>query len=322
MDIQLIVLGIVAFLVIVTLAKSIKIVSHAQLYVIERLGKFHKVLEGGLNIIIPFVDHVRARYTTQEQIINLIPQSVITRDNVSITIDGLVYFKISDAQKATYGVFNLQESIAQLAQTTLRSQIGKMELDETLSSREEMNMVLQQALDDASDNWGTKVQRVEISDITVPDDVQQAMELQLRATRERRAIETKAAADKNATIAKAEGDRQRVFLEAEAIERMAEAEKKQKILLAEAERQQEILLAQGQQQALELIATVLRENPQSGEYILAKDRIDAWTGIASSDSSNKVVVPYEASELIGSLSILKDLMSAPHASSASSATTK
>lgn len=308
MDITLIVTGVIAGLVIATMAKSVKIVPHAEVYVIERLGRFNRVLSGGLNFIVPFVDSIRAKFTTQEQLANLTPQSVITKDNVSITIDGLVFLRVNDAKKATYEINDLKGSIAQLAQTTLRAEIGKMELDETLSSREEMNLSLQRALDEASGGWGAKVTRVEISDISVPEDVQQAMELQLRATRERRAIETKAAADKNATIAKAEGDRQRVYLEAEAIERMAEAKKKEEILLAEAARQREILNAEGQQEALNLIAEALKESPQSGEFLLAKDRIEAWNGIAASDSQNKVVVPYESSELLGSLSVFQNLI--------------
>lgn len=308
MDITLIVTGVIAGLIIATLAKSVRIVPQAELQVVERLGRYNRVLSGGLNFIVPFVDTIRERFTTQEQLVNLHPQSVITKDNVSITIDGLVYLRVSDAKQATYEIDNLQTAIAQLAQTTLRAEIGKMELDETLSSREEMNQSLQRALDEASGGWGAKVTRVEISDISVPADVQEAMEMQLRASRERRAIETKAEADKNATIAKAQGDRQRVFLEAEAIERMAEAKKKEDILLAEAARQREILNAEGQKEALQLIAAALKENPQSGEFILAKDRIEAWNGIASSDSQNKVVVPYEATELLGSLSLMKDMM--------------
>jgi len=308
MDITLIVTGVIAALIIATLAKSVRIVPQAELQVVERLGRYNRVLSGGLNFIVPFVDTIREKFTTQEQLVNLHPQSVITKDNVSITIDGLVYLRVSDAKQATYEIDNLQTAIAQLAQTTLRAEIGKMELDETLSSREEMNQSLQQALDEASGGWGAKVTRVEISDISVPADVQEAMEMQLRAARERRAIETKAEADKNATIAKAQGDRQRVFLEAEAIERMAEAKKKEDILLAEAARQREILNAEGQKEALQLIAEALRENPQSGEFLLAKDRIEAWNGIASSDSQNKVVVPYEATELLGSLSLMKDMM--------------
>lgn len=308
MDITLIVAGALAVLVIVTIAKSVRIVPHAQLHVIERLGKFSRVLSGGLNFVVPFVDKTRARFTTQEQLIKLSPQSVITKDNVSITIDGLVYLRVNDAKRATYEIDNLREAVAQLAQTTLRAEIGKMELDGTLSSREEMNQSLQRALDDASGGWGAKVTRVEISEISVPIDVQKAMELQLQAARERRAIEIKAEAEKNATIAQAEGDRQRVFLEAEAIERMAEAKKKEEVLLAEAARQREILTAEGQQQALELIAVALREHPASGEFLLTKDRIQAWNGIAASTSQNKVIVPYEATELLGSLSLLTSML--------------
>ena len=183
-----------------------------------------------------------------------------------------------------------------------------MELDSTLSSRDEMNQALLSALDAASGGWGAKVTRVEISDIPVSANVQQAMELQLQATRERRAIETKAEADKNATIYKAEGDRAQAFMQAEAMERMAEAKKKEAVLLAEAGQQEEILMASGQKQALELIAEGLRENPQAGEFILAKGRIAAWEGIAASDSQNKIIVPYEAAQLVGSLALLTDMV--------------
>ncbi|CAG8998833.1 MAG: Protein QmcA [Candidatus Celerinatantimonas neptuna] len=307
-DTTTIVAVVIAILVIITALKSVRIVPQARLVVIERLGRFHRVLHGGLSFIVPFVDHVRSSFTTQEQLINLHPQSVITKDNVSITIDGLIYLRVNDAQKATYEITDLRDATAQLAQTTLRSEIGKMELDETLSSREEMNQALQIALDAASASWGAKVTRVEISDISVPQDVQSAMELQLRASRERRAIETEAAANKNRVIAEAEASRQKAYLEAEAKERMAEAEKKAQILLAQAAREKEILMAQGQRQGIELIAEALKENQQAGNYILAQARIQAWNGIAASDSANKVIVPYEASELIGSLSIVSDLL--------------
>lgn len=289
--------AVIAILVIITVLRAVQIVPQAQLCVVERLGRFHRVLPGGLHLVVPFVDHVRSRFTTQEQLINLRPQSVITKDNVSITIDGLVYLRVNDAKKATYEITDLRDATAQLAQTTLRAEIGKMELDETLSSREEMNQALQIALDAASASWGAKVTRVEISDISVPQDVQSAMELQLRASRERRAIETQAAANKNRVIAEAEAARQQAYLEAEAKERMAEADKKAKILMAE-----------GQRDGITLIATALKENEAAGEFILTQERIKAWNGIAASDSSNKIVVPYEASELIGNLSVISELL--------------
>lgn len=289
----LILLGVVFGYVVL----AVKIVPQAELQVIERLGRYHRTLHAGLNFILPFIDRVRSKISTQEQVIDIPVQKVITKDNVSITIDGLVFLRINNAKQATYEILDLKHAISQLAQTTLRSEIGKMDLDDTLSSRDNLNATLLIALDSASANWGSKVTRVEISDISVPEPVQIAMELQLRAERERRATETEAEGLKNATIAKAEGDRQKAFKEAEAIERTADAK-----------RYEQIQLGQGQQQAIELLATAMHGNPQAAEFLLAKDRIKAWEGIASSDSANKVVVPYEATELIGSLTALHNLL--------------
>lgn len=279
------------------LALAVKIVPQAELQVVERLGRYHKTLHAGLNFIVPFVDRVRSRVSTQEQVIDIPIQKVITRDNVSIIIDGLVFLRVNNAEQATYEILNLKHAISQLAQTTLRSEIGKLDLDDTLSSRDSLNATLLIALDAASANWGAKVTRVEISDISVPEAVQSAMELQLRAERERRATETEAEGLKNATIAKAEGDRQKAFKEAEAIERTADAK-----------RYEQIQLGEGQQKAIELLAVAMEKNPQAAEFLLAKDRIQAWEGIAKSDSANKVIVPYEATELVGSLSALQSIL--------------
>ncbi len=283
--------------ILVILFKSVKIVPQSELIVVERLGKYHRTLDAGLNFIIPFVDQIRSSFTTREQVIDIPPQQVFTRDNVSITINGLVFLRINNARNATYEILDLKEAIAQLAQTTLRAEIGKMDLDDTLSSREQLNAALLQALDAASANWGAKVTRVEISDISVPDEVKYAMELQLRAARERRATETKAEGEKNATIAQAEGDRQKAFKEAEAIERMADAK-----------RYEQIQISEGQQKAMIMINEAMQNNPQAAEFLLAKDRIKAFEGIAASDSANKVILPYETSELIGSLSALKSVL--------------
>lgn len=289
----LILLGVI----FVYLLSGVRIVPQAELQVVERLGRYHRTLHGGLSFIIPVIDRVRSKFGTQEQVIDIPVQKVITKDNVSIVIDGLVFLRISNAEQATYEILDLKHAIAQLAQTTLRSEIGKMDLDDTLSSRDTLNATLLMALDGASASWGAKVTRVEISDISVPEAVQHAMELQLRAERERRATETEAEGLKNATIAKAEGDRQKAFKEAEAIERTSDAR-----------RYEQIQLAQGQQQAIEMIAQAMQSNPHAAEFLLAKDRIKAWEGIAASNSANKVVIPYEASELIGSLSALHSLL--------------
>jgi len=296
MEFTLFTLILLAVLVIY-LASGIKIVPQAELQVIERLGRYHRTLHGGLNFIIPVVDRVRSKFGTQEQVIDIPVQKVITRDNVSIVIDGLVFLRINNAEHATYEILDLKHAIAQLAQTTLRSEIGKMDLDDTLSSRDTLNATLMIALDNASGGWGAKVTRVEISDISVPEAVQHAMELQLRAERERRATETEAEGLKNATIAKAEGDRQKAFKEAEAIERTADAK-----------RYEQIQLAEGQQQAIVMLAQAMQTNPNAAEFLLAKDRIKAWEGIAASDSANKVVIPYEATELVGALSVLQGVL--------------
>ncbi len=282
-------------LLLIYLLMGIKIVPQAQQWVIERLGSYNRTLDGGLNYIIPIVDSTRAKYQTQEQVIDIPSQRVITRDNVSISIDGLVFIRITNAKQAIYGVLDMRHAISQLAQTTLRSEIGKMDLDDSLSSRDHLNAALLTALDNAAGGWGVKVTRVEISDIDVPSEVKTAMELQLRAERERRATVTKAEGDKNAAIAQAEGERQRAFKEAEAIERTADAKQYEQIQLAE-----------GQKQAMELINLAMENNPQAADFLLAKDRIKAFNDLAKNTSQDKVIVPYEASALVGALSIITE----------------
>ncbi|WP_130537117.1 SPFH domain-containing protein [Thiomicrorhabdus indica] len=289
--------GSIILLIIIFLSLSVKIVPQAEQWVIERLGRYHKTLKGGINFIIPFVDQKRSQFNTQEQIIDIPEQQVITKDNVSIGIDAVVFMRIYDAQKATYEILDLKDSVSQLAQTTLRSEIGRLELDETLSSRTDLNAALLKALDEASGTWGAKVSRVEVADIIVPQKVQDSMELMLEAERKRRAVETEAQGQKNATIRVAEGERQKAFLEAEALERTAEAKRFEKEQLAT-----------GDQKAIDLINEAMNKNPNAAEFLLSKDRIAAFSGIAASDSANKVVVPIETGELIGSLSAIASVL--------------
>ncbi len=284
-------------MILIYLFLAVKIVSQAELWVIERLGKYHRTLGAGINFIIPFMDQKRSQFHTQEQIIDVPRQSVITKDNVSIQIDAVVFIRINDAKQATYEIKDLKVAIAQLAQTTLRAEIGRMELDETLSSRADLNAVLLTALDLASSTWGAKVTRVEVADISVPQAVQTAMELQMEAERRRRATETAAEGDKNALILKAEGERQQAFKQAEAVERMADASKYEKEQLA-----------MGEQKAMELINLAMMNNKDAASFLLAKDRIAAFAGLAASDSANKVIVPIETSEMVGSLSAFATLL--------------
>ncbi len=282
---------------IVLAVKGITIVPQSSIYVVERLGKFHRELTGGFHIIIPIIDTVRNRLTIQEQIIDIDKQHVITRDNVVIAIDGIVFIKIADGKEATYNVVDVKVAISNLAMTTLRSEIGQLSLDESLSSREKLNAKLLTELDHAVVNWGVKVMRVEIADISVPKEIEQAMQAQLKAEREKRAIELTAQANKEAVIRDAEAQKQKVVLEAEAIERMADAK-----------RYEQMVVADGQRKAIEMLNEAMQSNHKAAEFMLAKDRIAAFAGIAKSDSQNKVVVPYEAMELAGSLAMLQELL--------------
>ncbi|MEA2028371.1 MAG: stomatin-like protein [Campylobacterota bacterium] len=288
---------IVAIAIIII--RGIVIVPQANAYVIERLGKFNKTLEGGFHIIIPILDSIRSRLTKQEQLIDIPSQSVITKDNVNINVDGIIFIQVEDAKKATYGVVDFKMALANLSTTTLRAEIGQLALDETLSSRDTLNRKILTAIDEASSKWGVKTMRVELRDISVPLEIEEAMNLQMKAEREKRAIELNAKAEKEAVIREAEGQKQKVFLEAEAIERMADAS-----------RYEQEQVAQGQQNAMVMINTAMSSNPQAAEFLLAKDRVEAFNELAKNPSKDKVVVPYETTELIGSLSILKEFMSA------------
>jgi len=280
------------------ISKTIKIVPQSDIWIIERLGKFHNVLHGGFHIIVPFIDVVRNRLTTREQIIDIPRQPVITKDNVNIHIDGMVYVTVYNGQKATYNVVNFKDAISALAMTTLRGEIGNMQLDETLSNRDKLNASLQIELDKAGENWGIKVMRVEISEISVPSEIEEAMNLQMKAEREKRAIELNAEAQKQSLIKDAEAKKQQEVLRAEAIERMADAKK------YEQER-----VAEGQKRAMELINDTMAQNQMAAEFLLTKDRIKAFDSLAKSDSKDKMIVPFEVTELVGSLSVLKDLVS-------------
>ncbi|MFA6757567.1 MAG: stomatin-like protein, partial [Sulfurospirillaceae bacterium] len=244
---------------------------------------------------IPMIDNIRDILTSREQLVDIEKQAVITKDNVNISIDGIVFCKVEDAAMATYNVMNFKKAIANLAMTTLRAEIGGMDLDDTLSNREGLNAKLQMELGSAATNWGIKVTRVEISDISVPPSIEKAMNMQMEAEREKRAIQTKAEAAKEAQIREAEAYKQSEILKAEAIERMADAKK------YEQER-----VAAGQQEAMNLINKAMSENKQAAEFLLAKDRVEAFKALASSDSTDKMILPYEVSQIIGSTSVLGD----------------
>lgn len=284
-------------LIVLLIFGGIKIISQTDVAIVERLGKFHKTMEGGFHIIVPFIDRVARIVTLQEHMINIGRQQVITSDNVNISIDGIVFLKISDAKSSVYNIENYKDAIANLATTTLRGEIGRIKLDDTLSSREKLNASLQIALSGAVDNWGIKIMRVEISEISVPREIEAAMNLQMKAEREKRAVELKAQAEKEALIRNAEALKQEKVLQAEAIERMADAKK-----------YEQIALAQGQSDAMELISNQMKINSQAAEFLLAKERIVAFNEMSKNPSKDKIIIPYNTSEFIGSLSVIKDFL--------------
>ena len=285
----------IIFFAIIIIIKGVKIVPQSDLFLVERLGKYHKVLHGGFHIIIPIIDSVRAVLTSREQLVDIEKQSVITKDNVNISIDGIVFCKVDDAVQATYNVVDFKNAIANLAMTTLRAEIGGMDLDDTLSNRETLNAKLQSELGSAATNWGIKVTRVEIADISVPPSIEKAMNMQMEAEREKRAIQTKAEAQKEAQIREAEAFKQSEILKAEAIERMADAK-----------RYEQEQTAAGQQEAMRLINISMMENEKAAEFLLAKDRVAAFEALAKSSSTNKMILPYDVTQIIGSTSVLGD----------------
>lgn len=285
----------IIFFAVIIIIKGVKIVPQSDLYLVERLGKYNKVLHGGFHIIIPIIDSVRAILTSREQLVDIEKQSVITKDNVNISIDGIVFCKVDDAVQATYNVVDFKNAIANLAMTTLRAEIGGMDLDDTLSNRETLNAKLQSELGSAATNWGIKVTRVEIADISVPPSIEKAMNMQMEAEREKRAIQTKAEAQKEAQIREAEAFKQSEILKAEAIERMADAK-----------RYEQEQTAAGQQEAMRLINISMMENEKAAEFLLAKDRVAAFEALAKSNSTNKMILPYDVTQIIGSTSVLGD----------------
>lgn len=309
---------------IVTLAIAIiwagvKVVPQSETRVIERLGRFHSVLNPGLNLIIPFVDKPKVIYTRKihssgyarmiatdvidlrEQVYDFPAQQVITRDNVTTEINALLYFQIVDPKKAVYEIDNLPNAIEKLTQTSLRNVIGELELDETLTSRDTINSKLQVILDDATNKWGVKVNRVELQDITPPESVRMAMEKQMQAERNRRAEILKAEGEKQSLILRSEGEKTSQINQAEAV-------KEAEILRAQGDAQAIILNAQAEADAIRRIAeavTVGRTDPAA--YMLAVKYIETLQEMTSGKDNKTIYIPYEASSVLSSIGSIKDL---------------
>ncbi len=315
--------AVVALFVIILISSGIRIVQQSQTVIVERLGKYHKTLNSGINIIFPVIDKPRtiywrfsktdfdgriyavnrlvSRIDLREAVFDFSKQNVITRDNVVTEINAILYYQVTDPVKATYEIANLPEAIEKLTQTTLRNVIGEMDLDQTLTSRDTINSKLRHVLDDASNKWGVKVNRVELQDINPPRDIRDAMEKQMRAERDKRATILEAEGQKASQILSAEGRR-------EAEIKKAEGDKQAQILRAEGEKEAQIRRAEGEAQA---IANVMNAVKGSGsdpaQYLLAVRYIETLKEMVGGEDTKTVYMPYEATGVLGSLGGLKEL---------------
>lgn len=315
--------AILAALAAYLLVKSVKIIGQAEVMVVERLGRFHRVARSGLNILIPFIEQPRhldvryfesdvtgfkkvtakstARIDLREQVLNFPSQPVITKDNVTIDIDAVLYYRVADPQKATYAVQNLPYALETLTRTTLRNIVGEMELDNTLGSRDEINRRMREVIEEASLGWGVDVTRVELQAIEPPKDIQQSMELQMRAERERRAAVTNAEATKRAAILEAEGVRESQVLR-------AQGEKDAAILRAQGLAEARLAMAEAEGEALRRIAASLPAGDAS-LYLLSQKYLDALPQLAQGKGST-IFLPSEASGVMGALGGLRALLQA------------
>lgn len=291
--------------------KTIKIVPQSSVLLIERLGRFNRVASSGLNIIVPFFEAPRAVYWTnvrpgttyidsREQFIDLPPQSVITRDNVMVNVDSVVYWQITDPIKATYEVNDLVGSIVQLTFTGMRSVIGKLDLDHTLSSRDQINNELRMILDEATDKWGVKVTRVDIKNITPPEDVRITMEKQMTAERNRRALVLQAEGEKQAAIARAEGEKQAAITR-------SEGDKASAILQAEGAAQARLTSANAEAQAISSIAGAIGDRGQTAQYLITARYVDSMRDMARTQNSKVIFMPTETSGVLSSVGAFKEI---------------
>ena len=322
---------ILAALGVAVVKGSFKIIGQAEVMVIERLGRFHRIARSGFNILIPFIERPKtidvryfsadvngakkitsgstSRIDLREQVLNLPSQPVITKDNVTIDIDAVLYFRVADPQKSAYAVQNLPYALETLTNTTLRNIVGEMELDQTLGSRDTINQRMREVIEEASIGWGVDVTRVELQAIEPPRDIQQSMELQMRAERERRAAVTNAEASKRAAILEAEGQR-------ESQVRKAEGEKEAAILRAQGLAEARLAMADAEAEAIRRVADALPEG-QAATYLLGLKYMEALPQIAKGQGST-IFLPAEATGVLGALGGMTELLKRTAASPGSS----
>src|SRR5215210_4028198 len=304
----------IAIATLVIAAKTIKIVPQATVMLIERLGRFSRVATSGLNVIVPFLDKPRAIYWSnmrsgmsssdlREQYIDLPPQPVITRDNVTINVDSVVYWQITDPVKAVYEVTDLVGALVQLTITGMRAVIGDMDLDHTLSQRDQINAKLRIGLDEATDKWGVKVTRVDVKNINPPEDVRVTMEKQMTAERTRRALVLQAEGDKQAAITRAEGEKQAAVTR-------AEGQKQSAILAAEGAAQARLRNAEAEAEAIAQVARVMLDHGNPAQYLITQRYIESLKEMSLGQNSKVIFMPVETSAMLSSVGAIKEMISA------------
>src|SRR5688572_16322073 len=304
----LLILGIA---LLVTAYKTVKIVPQSSVLLIERLGRFHRVAASGLNIIVPFFESPRAVFWSsmrpgltsidlREQFIDLPPQPVITRDNVTINVDSVVYWMITDPIKSVYEINDLVGSLVQLTITGMRSVMGEMDLDHTLSNRDAINSKLRLILDEATDKWGVKVTRVDVKNINPPEDVRITMEKQMTAERNRRALILQAEGDKQAAITRAEGEKQAAVTR-------SEGNKQSAILDAEGAAQARLVAASAEAQAINQISQVIGNPEQTAQYLITQRYIESLRDMTRTQNSQVIFMPMETSTMLSSIGAIKEV---------------
>ncbi len=306
----IIILGVILLLILIVVISSIKVVNTGHLYVVERFGQFHRVLEPGLHFIVPFVDFVRRKISTKQQILDVEPQSVITKDNVKILVDNVIFYKVLNARDAVYNIESFQSSIVYSATTNMRNILGNMSLDEILSGRDSINQDLLSIIDEVTDAYGIKILSVEIKNIVPPAEIQQAMEKQMKAERDKRAMILQAEGLRQSQIEKAEGEKQAKILS-------AEAEKQANIRRAEGLKESQLLEAEGKAKAIEEIAAAEAEairkvnqaiiESGTNETVIALKQVEALKEMANSPA-NKLILPNETLSSLGSIAAIGEML--------------
>ena len=301
-----IVLGVIALLAIIIIIANINIVPQAHAYVIERLGKYSETWHTGFHVKIPFFEKISKKVSLMEQVADFPPQAVITKDNVKMQVDTVVFFQITDCKLYAYGVENPMSAIENLTATTLRNIIGDLELDATLTSRDIINTKMRAILDEATDPWGIKINRVELKNIMPPKEIQDAMEKQMKAERERREAILKAEGEKNATVLVAEGKKQAMILD-------AEAQKQKQILIAEADKEARIRRAEGEAEAILKVQEATAEGIKKINESAPSDKMIALRSLeafekAANGQATKIIIPSEIQSLAGLATSVKELV--------------